>query len=380
MSKEKSKLQIATEQVEMLVKQTNQKLNELGDHAYCLNNVLSIIQNQFNKIRNLPPDTQREYQKVKEVCLEWKQYVEKIEQDYNAAQKAEKVGGSVFGGLGVSVAAMGPTAAMGIATTFGVASTGTAISSLSGAAATNAALAWLGGGTLATGGGGIAGGTALLALAGPVGWSIAGVSLVGSAVLFWLSMSEKKRLENIWLNISKRDQKSYEMAIVEIKERIKRITNETEKLNNAIVEIGSYGLDFSTMTEEQQYTLGSYVNLMFASSQLLVNPIMELQPNYSEKQYYDFLSNRNKIYENIPFLKDAIVELRSKEDLVIYFANLLYKVDTDKTDRKLLAKSFRKNKEFCKQMKINKNETDLEHLLDVANEALRHAYDKQQPV
>lgn len=69
MSKEKSKLQIATEQVEMLVKQTNQKLNELGDHAYCLNNVLSIIQNQFNIIRNLPPETQREYQKVKEVCL-----------------------------------------------------------------------------------------------------------------------------------------------------------------------------------------------------------------------------------------------------------------------------------------------------------------------
>ena len=38
---------------------------------------------------------------------------------------------------------------MGVATTFGVASTGTAISALSGAAATNAALAWLGGGALA---------------------------------------------------------------------------------------------------------------------------------------------------------------------------------------------------------------------------------------
>ena len=40
---------------------------------------------------------------------------------------------------GVAVVTMGPTVAMGVATTFGVASTGTAISALSGAAATNAA-------------------------------------------------------------------------------------------------------------------------------------------------------------------------------------------------------------------------------------------------
>ena len=52
----------------------------------------------------------------------------------------------------------------GIATTFGVASTGTAISTLSGAAATNAALAWLGGGALAAGGGGMAAGEAFLTL------------------------------------------------------------------------------------------------------------------------------------------------------------------------------------------------------------------------
>ena len=71
---------------------------------------------------------------------------------------------------------------MAVATTFGVASTGTAISALSGAAATNAALAWLGGGAIAAGGGGMAGGSALLALAGPVGWGIGGLSLVGSGL------------------------------------------------------------------------------------------------------------------------------------------------------------------------------------------------------
>ena len=70
--------------------------------------------------------------------------------------------------VGAAVAAFGPTAAMAIATTFGTAATGTAISSLSGIAATNAALAWLGGGALAAGGGGMAAGSAILALAGPM--------------------------------------------------------------------------------------------------------------------------------------------------------------------------------------------------------------------
>lgn len=83
---------------------------------------------------------------------------------------------------------------MGIATTFGVASTGTAISALSGAAATNAALAWLGGGALAVGGGGMAAGNAFLALAGPIGWAIAGVALVASGLMFWKSAMIRKKL------------------------------------------------------------------------------------------------------------------------------------------------------------------------------------------
>jgi hypothetical protein len=52
--------------------------------------------------------------------------------------------------------------ATSLATSKGVAGTGTAISGLSGAAATNATLAWLGGGSLATGGGGMALGSLVL--------------------------------------------------------------------------------------------------------------------------------------------------------------------------------------------------------------------------
>lgn len=62
---------------------------------------------------------------------------------------------------GSSAALAGP-AAFAAAGLLGVASTGTAISSLSGAAATSATFAWFGGGSLAAGGFGMAGGTLVL--------------------------------------------------------------------------------------------------------------------------------------------------------------------------------------------------------------------------
>lgn len=63
---------------------------------------------------------------------------------------------------GVTAGALASAATMATVMTFGTASTGTAIASLSGAAATNAALASLGGGSLAVGGGGMALGSAVL--------------------------------------------------------------------------------------------------------------------------------------------------------------------------------------------------------------------------
>lgn len=45
-----------------------------------------------------------------------------------------------------------------------------------------------------------------------------------------------------------------------------------------IEKIESFGLDYNQMPEAQQYELGAYVNLMSASTKLLVNPILGLQP------------------------------------------------------------------------------------------------------
>ncbi|MEX5652328.1 MULTISPECIES: hypothetical protein [unclassified Staphylococcus] len=144
----------------------------------------------LNSMRNKPEDIKIEVEKLKIEFKKFENFVIEINEEVEASLK--KTAGSAGGGVaaGVGVAAFGPSAAMAIATTFGTASTGTAISALSGAAATNAALAWLGGGALVAGGGGTAAGSALLALSGPIGWTIGGVSLA-TAGLFRNSKNKK---------------------------------------------------------------------------------------------------------------------------------------------------------------------------------------------
>ena len=92
-----------------------------------------------------------------------------LDQAYeNILKTVGGMGASAAAGLGVGgLTALG---AYGLVGAFGVASTGTAIGTLSGAAASSATLAWFGGGSLAAGGLGVAGGTAVLGgiIAAPV--------------------------------------------------------------------------------------------------------------------------------------------------------------------------------------------------------------------
>ena len=124
--------------------------------------------------------------------------------------------------------------------------------------------------------------------------------------------------------------------------------------------------EYEKMTEKQQYSLGAYVNLMYASSQLLVNRIMGLQPNFIEEDLDAFLSS-NKVE----------TEYQLKKDLTVYFANLLYKIKTDEKDRKLLAKSFKGNKQFREQMKLEKKDIDFE-LFNFVDRVLEFSYKRKK--
>ena len=359
-NKKKSKLQLAQDEAQAAINKTNERIEVLGTHTSLLYTSLTDIQILFDKIRNVPNEKKLQYEELKQIRLNWKQQAEKIEKDYKEA--AMKNAGA---GVGIAVVTMGPTVAMGVATTFGVASTGTAISTLSGAAATNAALAWLGGGTLAAGGGGMAAGNAFLALAGPVGWAIAGMALLTSGIFFWKTKSDQKHIEDVFTLISERDVKSYNLAIVELNERITRIDDESQKLKVAIEKIESFGLDYNKMSEAQQYELGAYVNLMSSSTQLLVNPIKGIQPKYSETDYEGFIASKER---------NAQDELCNKhKSLIISLANFLYKIDLNDRDKKLLWKSLRKNKSLLKSVDISQKEFSIE-VIDAVLEALNCKY------
>lgn len=363
--KKKSKLQIAQDKAQAAINEINNAIGELGEHTGSLYKSLTSIQEQFDKIRNVPSEQKLKYEELKQIRLNWKQQADKIDKDYKNATVKNAGAGAAGAGLGVAVVTMGPTVAMGVATTFGVASTGTAISTLSGAAATNAALAWLGGGALAAGGGGMAAGNAFLALAGPIGWAIAGISLLASGLIFWKSKSDKNHLENVFIAISERDVKSYELAIVELKERISRIIDENNKLSDAIGEIENFGLDYNKMSETQQYSLGSYVNLMLSSTQLLVNPIQGLLPKFSEEDFDSFMSWKDRKANN---------EIcKEHKDFIVSLANLLYKIELDDRDEKLLWKSLRKNKKMLKSMDISKKEFNMD-IMNAILEALEFKY------
>lgn len=365
MPKKKSKLQLAQDQAIAAINKINEKINELGAHTYTLYSELSSIQEAFDAIRNVPSEDKIQYEKLKGIRLNWKQQAEKIEKDYKDSIVKNAGTGAAGAAVGVAVVTMGPNVAMGIATTFGVASTGTAISTLSGAVATNAALAWLGGGALAAGGGGMVAGKAFIALAGPVGRAFAGASLITSTIIMWKGLSDKKHLEDVFTTISKRDVTSYKLAIVELNERITRIVDESKKLHEANEVIRTFGLDYDVMTEAQQYTLGAYVNLMNASTQLLVNPILGLQPKYSEADFEEFISHEPD--------KVKAMHYSDYKVLIISLANLLYKIGLDERDKKLLWKSFRKNNEMLKSMNISKKEFDMEIMNAVIN-ALCYKY------
>lgn len=190
----------------------------------------------------------------------------------------EALGAAVGSGFGVAagvaggaaVASLAPSAAMWVATTFGTASTGTAISTLHGAIATKAALAWLGGGALSAGGAGVAGGQALLALAGPIGWGIAGGATAVSVLS--LGFKNKKIADQAMA-----EAKKITIAGAELKESSAKIQDLIDKTTPLLHHLRKAcarcqplaDSDYPSLPDEQRYQLGALVNNTLSLAELL---------------------------------------------------------------------------------------------------------------
>jgi hypothetical protein len=355
-------LRSSEEKESMALTQVNENIAQLGQYDYQLNEQIYRLQILFDDIRNVISEKKTQYEEAKKLQATWNQQADQIKTNYYSNIKNNVSYGAAGIGVGVAGAALGPTAAMGIATTFGVASTGTAISTLTGAAATKAALAWIGGGSLALGGGGIAAGETILSLCGPVGLAIAGISLGAAGYLSIEATRDKDRLDQIFTWVSFRNQEKYKLANVEINERIKRIKNACANLTVAIQRIQGFGLDYNAMPEAEQYELGSYVNLMTSSVQLLVNPIMGMAPNYTEADLDHYLYYHH----------DVSLEPHER-DLVLVLADSFAKIDLVKTDWKLLWKALMKNKSFYTELGLQKNQLYCQSF-QIAHDALKFKF------
>lgn len=248
-------------------------IQKSGEQLYVLRKKsvihIEICENLINSISNTPKDFNAKLVKIEAEIIEFRNT-----EDYaaEAYQKAIKSGVGMAAGVGVgaTIAAMAPTAAMWVATTFGTASTGTAIASLSGAVATKAALAWLGGGALAAGGAGVAGGQALLALAGPIGWGLAG-AIAGGNIIF-LGKKNKKIADK-----AIEEAKTITFAGAQLKETgaiIEQLSEKTKSLldllENQLIELRSQkGSDYGDLTSDEQLQLGALVNNTLSLSEML---------------------------------------------------------------------------------------------------------------
>lgn len=222
--------------------------------------LIELVELLVNSVAHTPKSFATAFEEIdlnKAQFLEAEEFARK---DLEAARKSATTAGAGIT-AGAAVASMAPSAALWVATTFGTASTGTAISTLSGAAASKAALAWIGGGTLAAGGGGTATGSALLALAGPVGWTVAGVTLLASVSLFAKKKFDNREAKQEALTALKQNTALVAALDAQIDDLLKRITSLREMLTKNYSEaLPLFGGDFLMLTKKQQSQLVSLVN------------------------------------------------------------------------------------------------------------------------
>ena len=229
---------------------------------------IGFVETLINSIANRPKAFDADFEEIETNRDSFLNSCDFGERELRAAREA--AGGAGAGiAAGASVAFMAPTAAMWVATTFGTASTGTAISALSGAAAQSAALAWLGGGALTAGGGGMAAGNALLAMAGPIGWTIAGATILTSILVFTKKKTKLNKQKNEEIETVKQNTEKIREVDLQITEILSQTSAIREGLNRSYTQcLGLFDRDYTGFNEDQKKQLGALVNQTKALSAL----------------------------------------------------------------------------------------------------------------
>lgn len=254
-------------QLEEAIKDYNDQYTQMNDAGLNLYiqrtravDVINNVEELVNSIANKPQTFASDFTEINQAKKSFKDAEAFAVDELNTARKAAGNAGAGVA-AGIAVVSMAPSAAMWVATTFGTASTGTAISTLSGIAAENAALAWLGGGALAAGGKGIAGGTALLAMAGPVGIGIAGASLLVSIVLFSKNRTKNRKAKNEEIESVKRNTEALKENTAKINHIFAETVTQRDELNNQFSRnMDLFGKDYNDFDNDDKTRLMTLIN------------------------------------------------------------------------------------------------------------------------
>ena len=209
--------------------------------------------------------------------------------EFEELKKLQSVAASIAEGVasGTIVGAATAFGALGAASTFATASTGTAIATLSGAAATNATLAFFGGGSLAAGGLGMAGGAMVL------GGIIGAPALV--ALGFIVGAKASKNKAEAYTNLAKAKKYEEEMEVAsalckKIKKRANLFYRMLLSLNAMfepkIYEMGEivkhHGTDYREFSEDEKKTVDEAMALAGAIKLVLDTPLLDDDGNLTE--------------------------------------------------------------------------------------------------
>lgn len=264
----------AAEQANLCRKNSGDAINDLGKTKISvLDGSVKLFVDVFEKINNIELSDS--------VGLEELQKFRIDKQSLSELKEIQTIATSIAGGIAGGAAAGAVTAfgACSAAVTFGAASTGTAIASLSGAAATNATLAFLGGGSLAAGGMGMAGGAAIL------GGLAVGPALAVMGFIVGAKASENK--DNAYANLAKSEEFDEQMSVVKAQcKAIRMRTTMFERLLlklNAIFEplvyslediVNASGTDYSKYTQEEKAVVAASLSLAGAIKKVLDTPLL----------------------------------------------------------------------------------------------------------
>lgn len=289
------RIEEAVQRLDLYRKQCSTSLEQLGrEKIFVIENSIVPFVESFSKIKNVDF--------TESVGLDELQNFHIDKTEFDDMHQMHSLVLSATGGLaaGITGGALAAFGAYSAATTFAVASTGTAISTLSGAAATNATLAFFGGGSLAAGGLGMAGGTAVL------GGLVAGPAIMIMGIILGAKMG--KNLEEAKMNAAQATEACEQMETgamqcIAIRRRTDMFYTMLARLDayflplldNMKTVIENEGTDYRFYSKESKQTVLKTATLAVTIKSVLDTPILSEDGSLTEESGKVFESVNEKM-------------------------------------------------------------------------------------